>query len=78
MSTKSHAHHSDKNLFKNDGVPSKTIMDGARDQVMGKFKEACQYATVQVQNLKYNNTSAKRDEGAVREDKISARRAAKK
>ena len=31
MSTKSNAHHSDKKLFKNDGVPSKIVMDGARE-----------------------------------------------
>ena len=54
MSTKSHAYHSDKKLFNNYGVPSKIVMEGARDQIMGKFKEACQDATVQVQQLEYN------------------------
>ena len=54
ISTKSHAYHSTKKLFKNDGVPSKIVMDGSRDQIMGKFKEACQDATVQVQQLEYN------------------------
>ena len=66
MSTKSNAHHSDKKLFKNDGVPSKIVMDGAREQIMGKFKEACQDATVQVQQLEYNTPWANRAEGAVR------------
>ena len=51
MSTKSHAHCSAKNLFNNDGVPSKIGTDGARDQIMGKIKESCQDATVQVQQL---------------------------
>ena len=53
-------------------------MDDAREQIMGKFKEACQYATVHVQQLKYNTPWANRDEGAVQENKISARRAMNK
>ena len=51
MSTKIHARHSAKKLSKNYGVPSKIVMDGAREKIMGKFKEACQYATVQVHQL---------------------------
>ena len=66
MSTKINTHHSAKKLFKNDGVPSKIVMDGAREQVMGKFKEACQYATVQVHHLEYNTIWAHRAEDAVR------------
>ena len=54
MSTKSHVHYSAKNMVKNDGVPSKVVMDSARDQVMGKSKEACQDAAFQVQQLEYN------------------------
>ena len=45
---------------------------------MGKFKEACQYATVKVQQLKYNTPWANRAEGAARENKRAARRAMKK
>ena len=78
MSTKSHAHNSSKKMFKNDGVPSKKVMNGARDQVMGKFKEACQYATVQVQQLEYNTPWANRAEGAFRENKRARRREMKK
>ena len=65
MSTKIHAHYSDKKLFKNDGVPSKIVMDGAREQIMSKFKEACPDATVQVQQLEYNTPWANRADGAV-------------
>ena len=65
MSTISHAHHSNKKIFKNGGVPSKIVMNGAREQVMGKFKEACQYTTVQAHQIKYNTTWANRAEGAV-------------
>ena len=61
MSTKIHAHHSDKKLFNNNGVSSKIVMGGAREQVMGKFKEACQDSTVQVQQLEYNTPWANRD-----------------
>ena len=56
MSTKSNVHYSAKKLFNNDGVPSNIVMDGAMEQVMGIFKDACQDATVQVHLLKYNTT----------------------
>ena len=78
MSTKSRLHHSANKLFKNDGVTSKIVMDSAREQIVGKFKEAHQDATVQVQQLEYNNHLAKRAEGAVRENKRASRRAMKK
>ena len=51
MSTKTNAHHLAKKLFKNDGVLSKIVMDGAREKVMGKFKETCQDATFHVHQL---------------------------
>ena len=50
-------------------------MDGDREQVMGKFKAACQDATVQVQKLKYNAPWANRAEGEVLDNKRDARRA---
>ena len=75
MSTKIHTHHSDKKLFKNDGVSSKIVMDGDREKIMGKFKEACQYATVQVKQLGYNTPWANRSEGAVIDNKKATRRA---
>ena len=78
MYTKIHAHHSAKKMFNNDGVPSKIVMDGDREQIMGKFKEACQDATVQVQQLEYNTPWTNRSEGAVQENKRSARHAMKK
>ena len=78
ISIKIHAHHSAKKLFKNDGVLSKIVMDSAREKIMGKFKEACQGATVQVQKLEYNTPWDNRDEVAVRGNKRSARRAMKK
>ena len=78
ISTKSHGNHSDKKLFKDDDVLSTIVTDGAREQVIGKFKEACQDATVQVQHLEYNTLWENRAEGAIRENKRSARRAMKK
>ena len=78
MSTKSNAHHSAKNMFNKNGVPSKIVMDGSKEQVMGKLMEDFQYATVQVQQLEYNTPWANRSEGAVRENKIATRRAMKK
>ena len=73
MSTKSHKNNSAKNLFNNDGVPSKIVMDGAREKIMGKFKEACQHSTVQVQQLEYNIPWENRAEGAVQDNKRAAR-----
>ena len=77
MYTKSNAHNSAQKLFNNDGVPSKIVMDCAREQVMGKFKEACQDIRVQVQQIEYKTTWENRAEGAVQDNKRSARRANK-
>ena len=65
ISTKSHAHHSAKKLFKNDGVQSKIVMDCAREQIMDKVKGAYQDERVQVPQLEYNTPWANRAEGAV-------------
>ena len=78
MSSKKHVHHSAKKLFKNDGVPSKIVMDGAREQTLGKFKEAFNDTTVLVQQLEYNTPWVNRAEGGVRENKRSIRGALKK
>ena len=78
MSNKSNAHHLAKNLFNKYSLPSKIVMDSAREQVIWKFKEACQDATVQVQQLEYNTTRANRAEGAVQENKRYASHAMKK
>ena len=51
MSTKIYAQHSANSLFKNDGVTSNIVMDGAREKIMDKFKEACQDEMVQVHQL---------------------------
>ena len=66
MSSKNHAHHSEKKLLKNNGVPSNIVIDNPREQVLGKFKDACNDATVLVQQLEYNTPWANRAEGAVR------------
>ena len=78
MCTKSRAHHSSKKLFKNDGVPSKIVMESSREKIMVKFKESCQDVTVQVHQLEYNTPWANRAEGAVQQNKRATRRAMKK
>ena len=78
MSTKINAHHSAKKLFNNDGVPSKIVIDGAREQILVKSKEACQGVMVQVQQLKYNTPWVYISGCAVRENKGAARSAMKK
>ena len=62
-------------MFKNDGVQSKIVMDGAGEKIMGKLKEACQDATVPVLQLEYNTPRANRSEGSVRDNKRAAIRA---
>ena len=54
MRSKSHTHHSAKKIFKNDGVLGKIVMDGAHEQNLGNFREACNDVTVMVQQLEYN------------------------
>ena len=78
MLTKRNAHHLAKKLFKNNYVSSKIVMDRGRYQFMGKFKEACQDATVQVHQLEYNTPRENRAEDAVGENKKASRRARKK
>ena len=78
MSNKINSHNSAKRLFNNDGVPPKIVMGGTREQVMGKSKDFCQDATVQVQRIEYNTPWENRAEGAVRQNKIDARRATNK
>ena len=78
MSTKSHAHHSDNKMFNNDGVSSKIVVDSAREQIRGKFKEAFKDATVQVHWLEYNTPWTNRAEGAVQANKRSATHSMKK
>ena len=59
-------------------MPSKIVMEGDREKIVGKCKEACQDSTVQVHQLEYNTPWANISEGAARENKIAARHAMKK
>ena len=44
MVSKSQAHESLSLLFQRDGVPPKMVIDGSKDQGLGKFKRKCQEA----------------------------------
>ena len=48
MKTKGEVHHSLSFLFLQEGVPKTLIMDGAREQVMGKFRQKAGQADCQV------------------------------
>ena len=51
MRAKSEAHEALSLLFQRDGVPVKIIMDGAKEQVMGKFRKKCREAGSHVHQL---------------------------
>jgi len=51
MSSVNKAHHSANKLFKNDVVHPKIVMDGAHEQVLGKFRDACNDTAVMIVGL---------------------------
>ena len=54
--------HSLKSMFKEIGVPSKLIADGARAQVKGKARELCDQANCDIIELEKNTPASNRAE----------------
>ena len=48
MATNSYAHETLSLLFKKDGVPSTMVMDGSKEQTLGKFRKKCREAACHV------------------------------
>ena len=51
MANKSDAHEALSLLFHRDGAPPEMVMDGAREQIYGKFKMKCREASVYVKQI---------------------------
>ena len=64
---KSDAHETLLLLFAQEGVPSTLIMDGAREQVMGEFRQKARQADCQVKQTEPYSPSQNAAEGIIRE-----------
>jgi hypothetical protein len=73
MKLKSDAHDLLSLLFQRDGVAPKMIMDGSKEQTLGRFKKKCQDADCRIKQTEpyspWQNTAM----GAIRELKKAAR-----
>ena len=61
-------------FFREEGVPSKLIVDGAREQIGQKVRRACSDANCSLRQLEYDTPWANRAEMAIRELKRGVRR----
>lgn len=74
MKKKSEAADTVDLLFHRVGVPTKMIMDGAREQTLGKFRKKCQEASVHIKQTEPYSPWQNAAEGAIRELKKAAGR----
>ena len=62
-----------KTTFKEIGVPSKLIVDGARAQVQGKARELCDHENCDIVELKKNTPASNRAERYIQTLKTSSK-----
>ena len=74
MKSKSEAHYSLGELFRNDGVPNHIICDGAPEQIGGDFRKKCSDANCGIKQLEADSAFANRAETGVRELKRGVNR----
>ena len=74
MKLKSDAHDSLSLLFQRDGVPPKMIMDGSKEQTLGRFKKKCQDADCRIKQTEPYSPWQNAAESAIRELKKAAGR----
>jgi len=74
MKLKSDAHNSLSLLFQRDGVPLKMIMDGSKEQTLGRFKKKCQDADCRIKQTESYSPWQNAAESAIRELKKAAGR----
>ncbi|KAL7530108.1 hypothetical protein ACHAXR_003313, partial [Thalassiosira sp. AJA248-18] len=74
MKKKSEAHESLSLLFKRDGVPPEMIMDGAREQISGQFRDKLKEANCHLKQLEPYSPWSNAAEGTIRELKRGASR----
>ena len=73
MKLKSDAHDSLSLLFQRDGVPPKMIMDGSKEQTLGRFKKKCQDADCRIKQTEPYSPWQNAAESAIRELQKAAR-----
>ena len=56
MKKKSDAHNTLSLVFQCDGVPPKMIMDGSKEQTLGRFKQKCQNADCHIKQTELGRT----------------------
>jgi hypothetical protein len=74
MNLKSDAHDLLSLLFQHDGVPPKMIMDGSKEQTLGRFKKKCQDADCRIKQTEPYSPWQNAAESAIRELKKAAGR----
>ena len=74
MAKKSDAHEALSLLFAQEGVPSTLVMDGAREQVMGEFRNKARQADCHVKQTEPYSPWQNAAEGTIRKLKKSAGR----
>jgi transposase len=74
MGKKSDAHEALSLLFARDGVPSKLIIDGSKEQIAGNFKRKCREAGCHVRTTEPYSPWSNAAEGTIRELKRGAGR----
>ncbi len=74
MKLKSEASDALDLLFHRDGVPEKMIMDGSKEQTLGKFKKKCQEANVHIKETEPYSPWQNLAESAIRELKKASGR----
>ncbi len=67
MKLNSDAHDLLSLLFQHDGVPPKMIMDGSKEQTLGRFKNKCQDADCRIKQTKPYSPWQNAAESAIRE-----------
>jgi len=72
MKLKSDAHDLLSLLFQRDGVPPKMIMDGSKEQTLGRFKKKCQDADCRIKQTEPYSPWQNAAESAMRELKKAA------
>jgi hypothetical protein len=74
MKLKSDAHDFLSLLFQRDGVPPKMIMDGSKEQTLGRFKKKCQDTDCHIKQTESYSPWQNAAESAIRELKKAAGR----
>ena len=74
MKLKSDAYNSLLLLFQHDGVLPKMIMDGSKEQTLGRIKKKCQDADCRIKQTKLYSPWQNAAESAIRELKKAAGR----